>query len=73
MLKNRQMGTLLLCLTEPSLIPSCSWNQDKPPTWGECRNKFYNHYLEMAKEHDKEFLGKYDQDFNTTLIFVGSP
>ena len=54
-------------------MPSFSWKQDKPPTEGECRTKFYNHYREIAKEHDKEFLEKYDQDFNTTLIFVGYP
>jgi hypothetical protein len=27
-------------------------------------------YHKVAEEYDKEFLKKYDEDLNTTLIFV---
>ena len=35
------------------------------------RGKFYKLYQKEAKEYDKEFMKKYDEDLNTTLIFVG--
>jgi hypothetical protein len=31
---------------------------------------FYENYRKVAEEYDKEFLKKYDEDLNTTLIFV---
>jgi hypothetical protein len=36
------------------------------------RAKFYEKYRKEAEEYDKEFLKKYDEDLNTTLIFVSS-
>ncbi|KAF9644199.1 hypothetical protein BDM02DRAFT_3103337, partial [Thelephora ganbajun] len=35
------------------------------------RSRFYERYRAVAEEHDKEFMRKYDEDLNTTLIFVG--
>ena len=32
--------------------------------------RFYEAYRKVAEEYDKEFLKKYDEDLNTTLIFV---
>lgn len=32
--------------------------------------RFYEVYRKVAEEYDKEFLKKYDEDLNTTLIFV---
>ena len=32
--------------------------------------RFYESYRKVAEEYDKEFLKKYDEDLNTTLIFV---
>ena len=36
----------------------------------DLRARFYNHYREEAEEYDKDFMKKYDEDLNTTLIFV---
>ena len=34
------------------------------------RTEFYKHYQKEATEYDREFMKKYDDDLNTTLIFV---
>ena len=34
--------------------------------------RFYEDYRKVAGEYDKEFLKKYYEDLNTTLIFVSS-
>ena len=47
-----------------------SWAQDLPPTHDDCRARFYEHYRKEAEEYDKETIKKYDEDLNTTLIFV---
>jgi len=44
--------------------------QDIQPTQEDHRAKFFEHYRKEAEEYDKEFLKKYDEDLNTTLIFV---
>jgi hypothetical protein len=55
-----------------SLRPSCSTKQDLLPTQEDHQARFYEDYRKVAEEYDKEFLKKYDEDLNTTLIFVGS-
>jgi len=37
---------------------------------GDPRTEFYKVYRKEAEEYDKEFMKKYDEDLNTTLIFV---
>jgi len=39
-------------------------------TQGDHRSRFYECYRKEAEEYDKEFMKKYDEDLNTTLIFV---
>jgi len=34
------------------------------------RAEFYNKFQREIEEHDREFEKKYDEDLNTTLIFV---
>ena len=34
------------------------------------RTKFYELYRREADEYDREFIKRYDEDLNTTLIFV---
>ena len=34
------------------------------------RSRFYEDYRNVAEEYDKEFMKRYDEDLNTTLIFV---
>ena len=34
------------------------------------RARFYENYRKVADEYDKEFLKKYEEDLDTTLIFV---
>ena len=36
----------------------------------DARTRFYKIYRKEAEEYDKEFMKKYDEDLNTTLIFV---
>jgi len=50
-------------------IPN-SWAQDLPPAHEDRRARFYEHYRKEAEEYDKETIKKYDEDLNTTLIFV---
>ena len=60
-----------LCLTKMSLRFSCSRKQGGLPADQEdLQAEFYTHYREVAGEFDKEFLKKYDDDLDTTLIFV---
>ena len=33
-------------------------------------SRFYEDYQKVAEEYDKEFNKRYDEDLNTTLIFV---
>ena len=47
-----------------------SREQDILPTEGDHRTRFYEHYHKEAEEYDREFMKKYDEDLNTTLIFV---
>lgn len=41
-----------------------------PPTQEDHQARFYEDYHKVAEEYDKEFLKRYDEDLNTTLIFV---
>ena len=40
------------------------------PNQDDLRTQFYEHYRKEADDYDKEFMKKYDEDLNTTLIFV---
>lgn len=42
------------------------------PVQEDHKARFYEDYRKVAEEYDKEFLKKYDEDLNTTLIFVSS-
>ena len=39
----------------------------------DVRDKFYERYREEAGEYDTEFIKKYKEDLDTTLIFVCCP
>ena len=54
------------------LKPLRSHKQASPPTQEDYRTKFYNLYRREAEEYDREFIERYDQDLDTTLIFVCS-
>ena len=57
--------------TRISLSQSHSGKQDKlPADREEHQARFYEVYRKVAEEYDKEFSKKYDEDLNTTLIFV---
>ena len=34
------------------------------------RHEFYDKFQREADEYDRDFMGKYEEDLNTTLIFV---
>ena len=47
-----------------------SKKQDTSPVQEDHKTRFYEDYRKVAEEYDKEFIKKYDEDLNTTLIFV---
>ena len=51
---------------------SYSQGQDPPPKEEDYRTKFYELYRHESEEYDREFIKRYDEDLNTTLIFVRS-
>ena len=67
---NRQIGKFLLDLARTLLRSPRSWIHDLPLTQEDHRARFYEHYHKEAKEYDRGFVKKYDEDLNTTLIFV---
>ena len=69
---NRRMGKFLLYLTRTTLRPPRSRIHDLPLTQEDHRARFYEYYRKEAKEYDRVFMKKYDEDLNTTLIFVSS-
>lgn len=44
---------------------------DMFPVQEDHKARFYEDYHKVAEEYDREFMKKYDEDLNTTLIFVG--
>jgi len=43
------------------------------PSLGTTNNpaaEFYNKFQRAADDHDRDFIKKYDEDLNSTLIFV---
>ena len=66
------MGQFLSHLTEILLTTSCSQQQGALLTQDR-EARFYDNYRKLAEEYDKDFLKKYGEDLDTTLIFVGSP
>lgn len=65
-------GWVSVCLYPAgmSLRPPRSWLWDLPSTQEDPRARFFDDYRKEAEEYDKEFMKKYDEDLNTTLIFV---
>jgi len=49
----------------PSIFPNLA------KTSNSARDEFYNKFQRAADEYDRDFIKKYDEDLNTTLIFVG--
>jgi len=39
-------------------------------TASNARVEFYDKFQRAADDHDSDFIKKYDEDMNTTLIFV---
>jgi hypothetical protein len=50
----------------PSLFPNLLG------TASSARVEFYDKFQREADEYDRDFMKKYDEDLNTTLIFVGA-
>ncbi|KAK7031902.1 hypothetical protein R3P38DRAFT_2521618, partial [Favolaschia claudopus] len=46
-------------------------SKSKPPTATDKKTTFWNGYMILANEYDKEFLQKYGTDLDTSLIFAG--
>ncbi|KAF7363951.1 hypothetical protein MSAN_01053400 [Mycena sanguinolenta] len=43
----------------------------KPPRSTDTKTAFWESYMKLADEHDKEFQKKYSNDLDTSLIFAG--
>ena len=70
MVDGRYMGKSFPRLTKMSLRPLYRQKRDVPSTEEDHRSLFYEHYRKESEEYDEEFMTKYDEDLNTTLIFV---
>ena len=68
---NRPIGTFPFAPDPTITNPVCSPRQEILPVDKEDHQaQFYQAYRKVAEEYDKEFLKKYEEDLNTTLIFV---
>ena len=66
---NARMSKLRFVPTRTPL-KTHSRKQDVSSTPEDFRAQFFEHYRKEAEDYDKEFMKKYDEDLNTTLIFV---
>ena len=48
----------------PTLFPNLLGTTNNPAV------EFYNKFQRIADDHDRDFIKKYDEDLNSTLIFV---
>jgi len=48
----------------PTLFPNLLGTASNPAV------EFYNKFQRTADDHDRDFIKKYDEDLNSTLIFV---
>ena len=48
----------------PTLFPNLLGTTNNPAV------EFYNKFQRTADDHDRDFIKKYDEDLNSTLIFV---
>jgi len=67
---SRQMGKLSLVSLRSVFEPLCSLKGQLPSAQEDPRATFYDLYRREAEEYDRDFIKKYDEDLNTTLIFV---
>ena len=55
--------------TPPLRLP-CNRKQTMLPVQEDHQAQFYEDYRKVADEYEKEFLKKYGEDLNATLIFA---
>ena len=67
---SQRLGKFYFASRESALKILVQPKKVSPPATEDPRGKFYEHYLKVAEDYDREFLKKYDEDLNTTLIFV---
>ena len=51
----------------PTLLPSLLGTASDPAA------EFYHKFQRIAEDRDRDFVRKYDEDLNITLIFVSIP
>ena len=66
----RWMGEHILSSPRTVFKPLCSEDQGLQSAQEDYRTRFYEMYRHEAEDYDREFIKKYDEDLNTTLIFV---
>jgi len=68
----RRMGMFSLSPVRPCRLLNPRHRKEKGPISRQeyLRIRFYKNYQKEAEEYDREFMKKYDDDLNTTLIFV---
>ena len=69
-LNNQRLGEPCPCFTRAPLKCSRSQERGLPRAVEDFRARFYETYRQEAEDYDREFIKKYDEDLNTTLIFV---
>ena len=66
-------GTSLASLTAELSLQDALRTFFQPIKTNDPRVDFYTMYKREATEHDADYVKKYDEDLNTTLIFVCPP
>ena len=71
---NRRMGKIPFISGQKNLtkVRSCDSKLGVSSVQVDHRTLFFEDYRKEAEEYDREFMKKYDEDLNTTLIFVSS-
>ena len=69
-LENSPISKIFFLLDQNCIEAFYSRNPGILPVQEDHQSRFYAEYRKVAEEYDKEFLKKYDEDLNTTLIFV---
>ena len=67
---NQRIGENCFVPRRGAAKPPSSQKQGLQSSQNELRTRFYEHYRREAEDYDKEFMKKYEEDLNTTLIFV---
>ncbi|KAK6985059.1 hypothetical protein R3P38DRAFT_2661868 [Favolaschia claudopus] len=71
LIQELKAGFASLVYEQQEIRKAITDSKPKPPTTTDKKTTFWNGYMIIANEYDKEFLQKYGTDLDTSLIFAG--